>query len=292
MPLKAETDWGPIGELPKAGAAGPGDPVYRDNAFLAFWSLERNLYGEGHVSTSPNSDGRRARFTIYNSGRVTELEEELAPGSFESESIRFDPRGSLSVDAGDLTARIEYNPRFCVGDYTTNAVLGVVKESTLEHYQQGVNVAGELTIARETVEFACRGIRDRTFGYRDEPRQWIDGVGFCATFDDFDFTAIRNVTDDGNAITDGFILSEDGPRRLVEMTFVYDPILLHHADLKFEDGSRRTISRTGRQYCPIWFPQGPVTAAPAMTTWSEYCHFDAWGSPGQGLVGHWVRRIV
>jgi hypothetical protein len=286
-------EWGPIGEPVQVGAASPGDPVYRDNAFLAFWSLGAEpVYGEGHVSTSPNSDGRRARFTICHGGRVVELREELEPDSFRSESIDFDPRGRLVVEAEGFSAHLSYRPRFCHGDYTENAVLGTVRESTLKHYQQGMDVSGTVAIGDETMELECRGIRDRTFGYRDEPRQWIDGVGFCATFDDFDFTAIRNITSDGEAVTDGFILSDSGALRLTGMRFTYDPILLKHAALTFEDGTERTISRRSRQYCPLWFPQGPDREAPGMTSWSEYCEFDAWGAVGEGLVGHWVRRLV
>jgi hypothetical protein len=88
-------------------------------------------------------------------------------------------------------------------------------------------------------------------GYRDEPKLWIDGVGFCATFEDFDFTAVRNLTSDGQAITDGFILSDDGALRLTQMRLTYDPILLRRAVLRFEDGSERTISRLSRQYTPV-----------------------------------------
>jgi hypothetical protein len=290
-----QTEWGPIGTLPlPVDSAGPNDPVYRDNAFLAFWSLSgpSPVYGEAHVSTSPNSDGRRARFTVWRDGHVRELMEPLEPGSFTSDSIDFDPRGRISVDAPDISVSLNYGLRFCVGDYTTNAVLGIVKESTLKHYQQGVDVTGTIGFDDTTTEIVCRGIRDRTFGYRDEPRQWIDGVGFCVSCDDFTFTGIRNITSDGNAVTDGFILTDDGALRLVDMKFTYDPCMLKDALLTFEDGSERTITKVSRQYCPIWFPQGPDTRAPGMTTWSEYDEFDAWGSRGEGLVGHWVRRIV
>ncbi|WP_370501069.1 hypothetical protein NWT09_12215 [Mycolicibacterium sp. jd] len=289
-----QTDWGPIGELVHPGAAGPDDPVYRDNAYLSFWSLSgpAPIYGEAHVSTSPNSDGRRARFTVWRDGHVVEIQEPLEPGSFTSDSIDFDPRGKVTVDGPGISATIDYTLRHCVGDYTTNAVLGTVKDSTLQHYQQGVDVVATITMNGTTTETVCRGMRDRTFGYRDEPKQWIEGVGFCVTTDDFYFTAIRNVTDDGNAVTDGFILSDDGALRLTDLTFTFDPIMLLKADLTFEDGSERTITQVSRQYCPIWFPQGPSRTAPAMTTWSEYDNFDAWGSPGEGIVGHWVRRII
>jgi hypothetical protein len=285
--------WGPIGEPIKVGAAGPEDPVYRDNAFLTFWSLgEEPVYGEVHVSTSPNSDGRCARFTIYRNGAVTNLVEPLDPGSFTSDSIDFDPRGRATVKADGVAAEFSYTPRFVAGNYTENAVLGSVEESTMSHYQQGVDVTASLDIGGTHLDLSCQGFRDRTWGYRDEPKQWIDGFGFCVTTDDFDFTCIRNMDNHENTVTDGFLLSAEGSLALTDIVFHYDPVMLHHADLTFTDGSERTITNVGRQYTPIWFPMGPVRSAPAMTCWSEYCTYDLWGSAGQGIVGHWVRRLV
>lgn len=287
-------EWGPIGEPAKVDAAGPDDPVYRDNAFLTFWSLEGDdpTYGEVHVSTSPNSEGRRARFTIYRGGKVTNVFEPLEPGSFTSESIHFDPRGLATVKAEGVSAEIRYAPRFVPGDYTENAVLGSVQQVTLNHYQQGVEVTGSFDVGGESFELTTRGFRDRTWGYRDEPKQWIDGFGFCVTTEDFDFTCIRNMDNHENTVTDGFLLSAEGSLALSDIVFHWDPNMLDHADLTFADGSERTITNVNRQYTPIWFPMGPGRTAPSITTWSEYCTFDAWGSTGHGIVGHWVRRLI
>ncbi|MCW3014517.1 MAG: hypothetical protein JWO02_1609 [Solirubrobacterales bacterium] len=180
-----------------------------------------------------------------------DFQEELDRNTFTGEHIDFDPCGRVTVNAAELSADVCYTPRFCVGNYSELGVFGIIGESTMEHFQQGVNVTGTMTIGGETITLNCRGIRDRTWGYRDEPKLWIDGVGFCATFEDFDFTAVRNVTSDGQAITDGFILSDDGALRLTQMRFTYDPILLRRAVLRFEDGSERTISRLSRQYTPV-----------------------------------------
>lgn len=290
----SEILWGPIAEPVQSSTAGPDDPIYKDNAYLTFWSLgSEPLFGEVHVSTSPNyAAGRRARFTLVDNGKVSNLVEGLDAGSFTSDSIHFDPAGQARVKAPGITAELTYTPRFVTGDYTDNAVLGVTDGSTLLHYQQGVDVTGHFEIEGKVIEVACAGFRDRTWGYRDEPKQWIDGYGFCVTTEDFDFTAIRNMGSDGDIVTDGFILSDEGALRLTDIAFTWDPIMLRRAALTFEDGSERTITNVDRQYIPIWFPMGHERQAPATSCWSEYCTFDAWGSVGQGIVGHWVRRLV
>ncbi len=296
--MDTATDWGPIGEPLHPGAAGPDDPIYRENAFLTFAALTGEhetdpVYGEVHVSTSPNSDGgRRARFTLVRRGRVTEVVEPLDAGSFRSDSIDFDPAGPATVKTGRINAELTYTPRFVPGNYTENAVLGTVQESTLNHYQQGVDVHGRFEIDGESFEITSPGFRDRTWGYRDEPKQWIDGYGFCVNADDFDFTCIRNMDPEHHAVTDGFLLSKDGSLSLTGIEFHWDPNMLDRAELTFADGSVRTITNRARQYTPVWFPMGPGRTAPSITTWSEYCEFDAWGHRATGIVGHWVRRLV
>lgn len=290
----SEVVWGPIATPVQQISAGPDEPIYKDNAYLTFWSLgPEPLYGEVHVSTSPNNaGGRRARFTLVDNGKVTNLVQPLDAGTFDSDSISFDPRGHSQVKAPGVFAELNYTPRFVHADYTENAVLGVTEGSTLLHYQQGVDVTGHVEIDGRSIEIASPGFRDRTWGFRDEPKQWIDGYGFCVTTDKFDFTAIRNMGSDGEIVTDGFILSDDGALRLTDVAFTWDPIMLQKADMTFEDGSVRTITNVDRQYIPVWFPMGHARPVPGMSCWSEYCHFDAWGSPGQGIVGHWVRRLV
>ncbi|MGH9003074.1 MAG: DUF7065 domain-containing protein, partial [Acidimicrobiia bacterium] len=55
--------WGALAQPIHADAAGAGDPPWRDNAFLGFWSSTEPIFGAVHVSTSPNTEGRRARFS-------------------------------------------------------------------------------------------------------------------------------------------------------------------------------------------------------------------------------------
>ncbi len=49
--------WGPLAEPIHPDAAQPGDPVWKDNAYLAFWDTANEIFGTFHVSTSPNGTG-------------------------------------------------------------------------------------------------------------------------------------------------------------------------------------------------------------------------------------------
>jgi hypothetical protein len=100
---------------PIHGPVPEGHPPWKDNAFLAFSDVNNDLFGSVHVSTSPNAGGRRARFSISLQGKVIEVIEDLASGTFTSESISFEmgapitvrtPRlsGVASLDSATLTS--------------------------------------------------------------------------------------------------------------------------------------------------------------------------------------------
>jgi hypothetical protein len=92
-----------------------------------------------------------------------DFQEELDRNTFTGEHIDFDPCGRVTVNAAELSADVRYTPRFCVGNYSELGVFGTIGESTMEHFQQGVNVTGTMTIGGETITLNCRGIRDRTW---------------------------------------------------------------------------------------------------------------------------------
>ncbi|MCX2930667.1 hypothetical protein ORI20_10290 [Mycobacterium sp. CVI_P3] len=55
------TGWGPLAHpvhthVPAECGRG-GNAPWRDNAFLAFWDTDSDVFGTVHVSTSPNAEG-------------------------------------------------------------------------------------------------------------------------------------------------------------------------------------------------------------------------------------------
>ena len=167
--------WGPLAEPIHADAAGPADPVWKDNAYLSFWDTANEVFGSFHVSTSPNGTGaRRARCSVSVRGKVLEIIEDLPPGSFASASIDFGLDGRITVRHNRLRADLVNAPLFVAADY---AVGGVVPElvagKPLQHFQQACEMTGTLVLDGVESPVQGRGMRDRTWGYREESAQWI-----------------------------------------------------------------------------------------------------------------------
>jgi hypothetical protein len=80
MTTVQSTEWGPLSEPIHNDVA--GERPWRDNAFLCFWNPDGDVVGTLHTSTSPNAEGRRARFSIQAGGKTVEVAEELEPGTF------------------------------------------------------------------------------------------------------------------------------------------------------------------------------------------------------------------
>ena len=109
MTTVQSTEWGPLSEPIHTDIE--GERPWRDNAFLAFWDPERDLVGTLHTSTSPNAEGRRARFSVQTGGKTIELIEDLEPGTFSSESISFEAGASFSIDTARVSGSLTTAPQ-------------------------------------------------------------------------------------------------------------------------------------------------------------------------------------
>src|SRR3954454_13640879 len=178
------TTWGPLAE-PIHGLVPDGMPPWKDNAYLAFWDPDAAVYGVFHASTSPNGEGRRTRLSVQAAGRMVEVIEEPAIGTFDTESISFDLHSAYTVDADALQASFTAAPHHPLADYNTGVLPELVAGQPLQHYQRGARVHGSVTIGGETVEFDGHGLRDRTWGYRDESLMYVEYIGGMAIFDTY-----------------------------------------------------------------------------------------------------------
>src|SRR4051812_19982486 len=110
--------WGSLAEPIHTEPLPDGRPAFRDNAFLGFWDTERGVIGAFHMSTSPNAEGRRARFSLSVNGRTTELVEPLEPCCFTSPSIGFDLDQRITLDGPGLAGEVSCTLIFAVADYS------------------------------------------------------------------------------------------------------------------------------------------------------------------------------
>jgi hypothetical protein len=177
-----EKRWGSLSEPIHADAAGAGDPVWTDNAYLSFWDAAAQVFGTLHVSTSPNApSARRARFSISVAGRVVEVVEPLDEGTFSSDNIHFGFDGHVRVDHQAVQADLVNAPLFVAADSASAGLIPpLVPGKPLEHFPQACTVVGSVTIDGVTVETSGHGMRNRTWGFRDESAQWTECAGLIA----------------------------------------------------------------------------------------------------------------
>jgi len=281
----ATTTWGPLAEPIHPDAAGAADPVWKDNAYLSFWDIARGVFGTVHVSTSPNGEGaRRARCSVSVGGTMVEVVEELDPGTFSSESIHFDLDGTVRVDHPTLAAELTYLPLYAAADY---AVTGLIPElvpgKPLQHFQQGCTVTGRVTLAGTTYDVDAQGMRDRTWGFRDEAAQWVEYAGLIATFEGAFVTAIKFVSRTGEVAGDGFYATSEGVQPIAKIHFRRDAAARFvRAQLELADGSSKEVSLIARQ-AGFWVPMGAESDGPAFGTYDDFMQLELDGAPGAGL---------
>lgn len=284
------TTWGPLAEPIHDGAAGPADPTWKDNAYLSFWDLANGVFGSFHVSTSPNGDGaRRARCSVLldaavGAGRVIEIIEELPRGAFRSESIAFGLDGTITVDHPDLTARLRNKPLCSPADYSTTGLIpDLVPGKPLQHFQQACTIAGTFETGGRTYAVEGHGMRDRTWGFRDERAQWAEYAGLVGVFDGTFVTAMKFLGTDGTLAADGFVIDADGSHTITEIGFRRTAAAQFlRGTLTLDDGTTRVVTMTSRE-AGFFVPMGVETDGPAFGTYDDFMVLDFDGQPGAGF---------
>jgi hypothetical protein len=270
MPTEQTLLWGPLSEPIHAGPLPEGRPPFRDNAYLAFWDAEQAVYGAFHVSTSPNAEGRRARLSLGGPGGAVEVVEPLDPGTFTSPSIAFDLDQRIVVGTPDLEGEINCTPLFAVADYSHGSIIPpLIPGEPLRHFQQAARVRGRFTVAGRDVELDGSGLRDRTWGFRDESVSIAEYIALIAVFDDFAVTCMRFAGADGSDRTEGYRLAERA-EPLQDMGITRDASgLLAAAELRSAGGeavSLRVTERLGG----FWVPMGSERRGPVMSAYDEF----------------------
>ncbi len=264
--------------------------AWRDNSYLGFWDADAGVYGSVHVSTSPNAPGRRARASVSVGGRSAEVVEELAPGTFTGEQIDFGLDGRITVRAAHLEADLQMSARSVIADYSAGGVLSdLVPGEPLQHLQQAVEVAGGVAVdgigGRAEATVRGRGLRDRTWGYRDESVSMHEFAFLILGLPDRDITVIKFLHGDGSTPAHGFVLDT----RAATATEFHGLDLTWDAsgqvccaDLAFGAESltvRRTATVGG-----FWVPMGVERRGPAMSCYDQFVAVEtSAGEQGHGI---------
>jgi hypothetical protein len=295
MTTVQSTEWGPLSE-PIHNDIPEGARPWRDNAFLSFWDPERNLVGTLHTSTSPNADGRRARFSVQTGGKTIELIEDLEPGTFSSESISFEAGASFSIDTARVSGSLTTAPLFALADYTGDRspeAFSLDKEQPLMHYQRAGTATGELVIDGEPIAIAGHAFRDRTWGYRDESASVAEYFGCMLILPSMAITSmkLRGASSSAEMVL-GNVLED-------EATIIQSASLTRDASGLFaatsiETADGRTLEfRIVERRAGFWCPMGVERTGPTLSAFDEFFSLrSADGEEGFGMCEQGILKTV
>ena len=270
MSTDSRGEWGPLAEPVHNDVV--DEKPWRDNAYLCFWDVSHDLYGALHVSTSPNTGGRRARLTVHVGDRMAQIVEPVEPGTVSSESISFEFGDRFSARDPRLSGELHWAPLFALADYTgERAPSGYEIDSTqpLSHYQRAATVTGSLRVDGDEFSVQGSGIRDRTWGFRDESVNLRETIGFFWVFPDYALSAFRVMLSDGTEKLQGYRLSADSADPVEGFSIRRDAMgLFAGTEIRFEDGSSVDVraDRRGGHFSPM----GADRTGPTHSAYDEF----------------------
>jgi hypothetical protein len=288
------TAWGPLATAVHTSAAGPQEPTWKDNAYLSFWDVDSNVYGTMHVSTSPNDDkARRARFSVSLEGRVFEVIEELPAGSIASSSMSFGLDGTIAVDHPKLKVLLGNAPLWVPADFSLNELIPpLVPDKPLQHFQQACSVKGTVQADGHTSTIDATGMRDRTWGFRDEAAQWIEYAGLVCVIDGGFVSAMKFLGSDGTLRSDGYWVDDAGAVLITDIRFRRNAAAQFLAStLALADGRVEKIEVTSRR-AGFFVPMGRDTDGPAFGTYDDFMTLQSLERHGAGFVEQGVVHRV
>lgn len=280
-----QPDWGPLREPLHDDAAGPDEPTWKDNAYLSYWDVDARIFGSFHVSTSPNGEGaRRARCSLLIDGDQIEIIEELPRGCFTSTSISFGLDGTITVNHPELTGTFTNTPLHQPADFSLHELIPpLVPGKPLQHFQQACRLVGSFRLRGKSLRVNGFGMRDRTWGFRDEAAQWAEYAGLVGVFDGAFVTAMKFLGTDGTLGTDGYLIDENGARHIADITFRRTAAAQFlAARLTLDDGTVRSVELTRRE-AGFFVPMGTETEGPAFGTYDDFMTLDLDGVSGAGF---------
>jgi hypothetical protein len=286
--------WGPLATAIHTGAATDAEPTWKDSAYLAFWDLDSDTFGSVHVSTSPNAPGsRRARCSFSVDGKTVEIIEPLPEDSFAGDHIDFGLNGAVRIDHPTLTADFVNTPLYLPADYSaTGLIPDLVPGRPLQHFQSACRVEGTVAIGDGQRSFAAQGLRDRTWGFRDEAAMWVEYAALAAVFDGVFVSSMKFLRTDWTQVSDGFWNTPTTSTPIVNMSIRRNAAAQFlRARIELKDGTTTEISLVERA-AGFFVPMGVETDGPAFGTYDDFMHVESSGLRGGGLIEQGVVHRV
>ena len=265
------TAWGPLSQ-PIHEDVPEGASPWRDNAYLCFWDPDSEVFGALHVSTSPHGGGGRSRLSLHCGAELFEIIEPLESGTFSTPSVRFELNDRFTIASSRLKGELQWEPRFQMADYTgENAPVayGGDGKRPLEHFQRGARVRGHIEVDGRSIAFDGYGMRDRTWGYRDESSGIDELIGYMWMFPSYAVTSIRLRVTDGTDVTVGFRLDDRRATAVKRFSVIRDAAGLFVGSTVEFDGGDQLIARAERRG-GHWCPLGAERCGPTHSAFDEF----------------------
>lgn len=288
-------NWGALAHPIRTEHPGEGKPPWKDNAYLAFWDPEHGVNGVVHASTSPNAEGRRLRASVAIGNASAEIAEDPAPGAFVTDSITFELDGRITIRGPGLSADLRLAPRGVAADYTAGKIIPeLVPGEPLQHFQQAAIVTGTVIVGDVESHVNGVGLRDRTWGYRDESAMFPEYIGVIADIDGELLTVMKFAQADGCSRAEGFLLGEVATRVSALENIARDASGLFAGCEIVVDGQDTLALRATQRTGGFWVPMGWERIGPTMSAYDEFLQIQTGtGRSGYGLVEQGViRRLV
>ena len=284
-------DWGPLAEpIHGPDTVDEDDPLWRENAFLAFFDPAAEVYGVVHLMTAAGAGGRLVRCTLNVADRHVEATEGLAPMSFKNTIVDFDLSGHVVADTARFGFDLDLEPTRIPADYTRAGLIpGAPGHDALNHVQQSGRVHGVVRIDGSAIEIDGRCWRDRTWGRREE-KAWGEYYGVFAVFDDFDLFLAKFSGSGANRAV-GFRV--DGQARPLKDASVRRRDAnggIRDVRISVDGGEDIEVAMSApraRMFSPMGEPDGAV----AMTVYDDFVRFETTsGATGFGFVEQGILR--
>jgi hypothetical protein len=265
---------------------------WRDYALFCWWAPDSDVYVMTHHMSSPDpSFPGRTRVSAWAGGTSFELIEIPDRGTYRSKHISVELAGRLVVDHPELRLDATLDPMYQPIDF--HALKGLPSnraDRPLHHYQQPQRATGTVTVRGERRDFDGVGLRDRTWGYRNESSQWEEYQYLMADVGDqfLVFWKLKGIS--GPQIDLALLLADDGQQQLEHFMFARNGSgLLNDVEVRLPTG---TVSiQIAERPVGFWVPQGGRQTGPTFSAYDEFVRLTLGdGRRGSGLATYGILR--
>ncbi len=287
--------WGPLAtpihtDKPARDASGT---TWRDYALFTWWDPANEVYVMTHHMSSPDPETPgRTRVSATVGDRSYEVIEIPGDDSYNSESITLDLDGRLTVKHPKLSLDVTFSPLYQGVDFhAAKGMPTLTPDTPLHHYEHPLRAAGSVSLqGGQSRSFDGVGLRDRTWGFRNESAIWAEYQYLMVDLDD-SFLILLKMRGTVDAQRDiGFVLTE-GHQDAVQFSWAFNGSgLFNDVSVTLPSGEVLTLEITDRP-AGFWVPMGWRQTGAVMSAFDDFVLMrTATGRDVSGLASYGILR--